>query len=487
MPKEGQKRAGRGHVDSIRKEKLMAKLLSRVATELGRSLLPVTSDVMDKARYALDSKWSEHGGSLSDLDIKAVVHSLKASIRSQSVAEHRSVALPTISSPAAQRAATPSVSDQPQHETPSDIKAMILHTTKKQRQLMADREWIEAAENDRLQSVVQKRKEKEHHLESMRQQKAILDHQMDEHNLRLEAERQEKLRRQREVEELIEQARAMQREEQHKAQLKANKEREFRAKQQREVELERERQRIEEHNEQVRMFMMNQEELRRQKELEQQRKLKEQQEWKKTVDDNQRKLLEKEVERERIKELDREYQRKYIEAQEKQDREREEAKKRKEARASYFQKLAGGVAALFQAKEQDQTAKIEAEYQRQLQRSLEDEQNRQRQTKQRLHTCLEVQQQQIIEKKAKEEKEREERRQYAESLRRQGEVTLAVEEAKRLAARQEAVRTKEFLATQLQLSHLKETKPLETSIARPASQAASMYSPSRFSTTLSPS
>lgn len=469
----------------IRREKLMSKLLARVASELGRLRIPVTSLVIDEARAALTVKWSEHGGSLSDSDLRTVVQSLKASQRSATAMDTRATTLPDIMQ--LNRAATPAADRRAASEAPADASALLLQTTKKQRQMLADREWIEAAQRDRVNGVEGKKQEKLHHLDVMRQQKDILDAQMEERRRQQEAERQAKLRQQQEMDEAIALARKMTRDEQLQALTKAQRERDYREKQQRELDAERERQREEEHNEQLRIVMLNQEELRRQKEAELLRKLHGKEEWKKTLEDNQRKLNEKEQEKEKIKELDRHYQRLYVEAQEKQERERSDAKRRKEERAAYFAKLASGVAQQFQAKEQDQTTKIEAEYQRQLQRAVEDEQERQRRQKQRLQQCLEVQQQQIAERKRKEEEEKNEARRYAQNLRKQAQETLAAEEARKHAARQEAMRTKDFLSTQLQLSYYKETRPLETSIARPPSVAATMYSPSRYTASATPS
>lgn len=467
--------------DTLRNEKLMSKLLSRVAAELGRLRINVTSEIIDDARSSLINKWEEHGGRLSDADVRQVVKSLKRGQgRSQSALD-----APTIPDlPPVHRAATPSLHQVTQDDTQG---VLLLHTTKKQRLMMADREWIDAAQRDRSDGIEGKQREKIHHIEVMQNQKQILDRQMEERRRQQEEARQEKARRQQEMTDTIARTKELERQEHLAALRKAQREREFREKQQLEIDAERERQRLAEHNEQVRLVAKNQDELRRQKELDQARKIREQEEWKKTVEDNQMKLAEKERERERIREIDREYQRKYVEAQEKQERERAEAKKRKESRAAYFQKLASGVAQMFMAKEQDQSSKIEAEYQAQLKRSLEDERERTRRGKMRLQQCLEMQQQQIAEKKQREADEKEELRRYAESLRMQAREATAAEDARRHAHKVEAMRTKEFLSTQLQMAHFKETRPMETSIARPASRAATMYSPSRFTSSVSPS
>jgi hypothetical protein len=469
--------------DLIRHEKLMSKLLSRIATELGRLRITVTSEIVDCARESLLSKWQEHGGSLSDADIRQVVKLLKMqSGRSQSALDAPRQPLPEL--PAVHRAVTPSVN---QAAMEGAREPLLLHTTKKQRLMMADKEWIDAASRDRTDGVEGKKREKMHHLEVMQNQKGILDRQMEERRRQQEEEQQAKARRQQEMSDIIARTKELEHQEHLAALRKAQKEREFREKQQREIDAERERQRIEEHNEQIRLVAKNQDELRRQKETDQARKIREQEEWKKTVADNQLKLAEKERERERTREIDRDYQRQYVEAQEKQERERAEAKQRKETRAAYFQKLAGGVAQLFMAKEQDLSSKIESEYQAQLQRSLEDERERSRKGKMRLQQCLETQQRQIAEKKRREAEEKEEFRRYARSLQAQAREANEAEEARKRAQKVEAVRTKEFLSTQLQMAHFKETKPLETSIARPPSAAATMYSPSRYTASVTPS
>lgn len=466
----------------IRHEKLMAKLLSRIAAELGRLRITVTSEIIDDARESLLNKWQQHGGSLSDADIRQVVKSLKTqSGRSQSAFDAPKQPLPEL--PAVHRAVTPSV----QHAAVEEREPLLLHTTKKQRLMLADKEWIDAAARDRTDGVEGKKREKMHHLEVMHNQKSILDRQMDERRRQQDEAEQAKIRRQQEMNDIIAHTKELERQENLAALRKAQKERDFREKQQREIDAERERQRIEEHNEQIRFVAKNQDELRRQKEADQNRKTREQEEWKKTVADNQLKLLEKEREREKTREIDREYQRQYVEAQEKQERERAEAKQRKETRAAYFQKLAGGVAQLFMAKEQDLSSKIESEYQAQLQRSLDDERERTRKGKMRLQQCLETQQRQISEKKLREAQEKEDLRRYARALQAQAQEANEIEQSRKRAQKIEAIRTKEFLSTQLQMAHFKETKPLETSIARPPSTAATMYSPSRYTASVSPS
>lgn len=468
--------------NGVRKEKLLLKLLNRVFNDLGRVGVEVDADTLALARACLLQKWSEHQGNMSDKDLRQVINAVASTKRSSSAMD-AAPTLPKLGAAVSQRAVTPGVNPTASVDTHHADENRSVHnsTTRRQRQMMAEQEWISAAEQDRVMGAVMKQREREMHNEAMQKQRNFLDRQLDEHRKQQEADRREKLRLQQEMDDNINQARFLQRQEQQNALKKAQRERDFREKQRLEQEAERERQRVEEHNEQVKQSMMVQDELRRQKEADLQRKLREQEEWKNTVRENQQKLMEKANEKEKIKALDREYQRIYNEAQLKQDRERQEAKERKEKRLTYFQGLASGVAALFQAKEQDQTSKINAEYERQQQKALEDERNRVRAQKSRLQNCLETQTQQIAERKQREAEEKEAARRYAAELQAQAQESFRIEDEKRRAAKIEAMRTRDFLGTQLQMAHVKETKPLETSITRPISVATTMFSPSRHS------
>ena len=471
----------------VRKEKLLLKLLNRVFNELGRMRVEVDADTLALARSSLLQKWSEHQGNMSDRDLRQVINAVAATKRSASAMDAPTT-LPKLTSATGPRAITPGVNPTTHPIDFVDGENTSAHhsTTRRQRAMMAEQEWIAAAEEDRVMGAVMKQREKEMHHEAMQKQRDYLDRQLAEHHQQQEANRREKLRLQKEMDDNINQARFLQRQEQQNALKKAQRERDFREKQRLEQESERERQRVEEHNQQVKQSMMVQDELRRQREADLQRKLREQDEWKKTVQENQEKLMEKSKEKEKIKALDREYQRIYNEAQLKQDRERQEAKDRKEKRLNYFQGLASGVAALFQAKEQDQTSKINAEYERQQQKALEDERNRARAQKMRLQNCLETQTHQIAERKQREAAEKEASRRYAAELQAQAQESFRIEDEKRKAAKIEAMRTRDFLGTQLQMAHVKETKPLETSITRPISVATTMFSPSRHTASATP-
>ena len=89
-------------------------------------------------------------------------------------------------------------------------------------------------------------------------------------------------------------------------------------------------------------------------------------------------------------------------------------------------------------------------------------------------------------KKTEEEREREASRKLAEAMREQERIAREQEDLRKQAAKSEAARLNEFLNTQLQLLHCKETKPLETSITRPLSRAKTMFSPTRYRPSPSP-
>lgn len=344
--------------------------------------------------------------------------------------------------------------------------------------MMADAEWIQAADEDRKAAVEGKFNDRLQHKNHVHQQKSVLDAQLDEHRKQQEEARQTKLRLLNESNSQIEEHRRLIQRERQTQHEKAERERAIRENQQRENEEARMRQKQEELDSQLRQQLLVQEELRKQREREAERKRKEKEEWTKVLDENKEKLREKERQKDLMREEDLRYQRMYAESVEKQERERAEAIQRKEERAKYFGGLAQGVAQLFLQKEQDQSSKIEAVYQEQLRRSLQDENNRKVALKDRQRECLRVQTEQIAERKRLDEIAKNEEKILAQELKRQSEEAARVEEAKKRAQREEARRVEGFLSTQLQMAHFKETRPVETSIARPPSVAASMFSPS---------
>ena len=88
--------------------------------------------------------------------------------------------------------------------------------------------------------------------------------------------------------------------------------------------------------------------------------------------------------------------------------------------------------------------------------------------------------QQQYEKNELKRQEREAARLAAEAMTAQAQEAARQEAPRKSAAKGEAARLKEFLTTQVQLQHFRETRPLETSITRPESRAATMFSPSRY-------
>jgi len=178
--------------------------------------------------------------------------------------------------------------------------------------------------------------------------------------------------------------------------------------------------------------------------------------------------------------------RQYAENLEKQDRARAEQWARKQARAQAIGQLAQIVAGHHMKKEMDLNSKIEAEFNEQTRRSIEDEQNRKERNRQRSVDTQKTLQDQMDLKRHQEQRERDEAVRLAAAMRDQ-ELQERQEEAnRRLAARMEAKRLNDFLNTQLQLQHHRETKPVETSITRPQSCAKKMLSPTRYRPTPSP-
>lgn len=484
------KGAPRGGSEAVRKDKLMSKLLLRVVDILKSRGEEPASDILDAARKELDARWQEHHGTgMPEKELRAIVANLR---RAKSSLAGPAPAAPDIQRPTSTvlpDAAPPQKPDKESKEAPEDastsqapsrMKELLMSTTHRQRQMMADAEWIRAAEEDRVGGMVRKKEERQNRSNAMNKQKDLLDQQRAEHDRQKEEDRQHRLRMQREMDEHIEEHRRLTFQERQEAFDKSTKEKRFREDQQKQLDQQREKQRQDEHEQQVREYMMAKQELQRQRDLEMERKREEKSEWRRMLQDNQERLREKAAQKEREREIDRNFQKQAADSMDRQERERAEAKARKQARAEHFKKLADGVATMFERKQQDLGSKIEAEYQEQLRREQQDERDRRQRNKQRTQETQEMLRQQCAEKKRQEEKERDEARAFAQYIRDQQKEAQHQEECRRQAARAEAQRMKEFLNTQLQLNHFKETKPLETSITRPESRARTMFSPSRY-------
>lgn len=466
----------------------MAKLLVRIAKEIEKQGVKITPPVMDDAQRALEEFWSIHGGSLSEKELMKIVFE----VSSKPNVEKRSFsALEAPRKAQSFEAATSKVEELPKNDsrtdssvgeevTPQNLRNLLMSTTRKQRQMMAESDWIQAAEQDRRDGIEKKKLEKLDHLKAVGTQKTVLDMQLREHERRKEEERLERLRIQNEVSEGIRHHQELTRKEREDAHLKSTKEKMFRELQQRQTDQLREAQRLEELREQARQTELAQQELILAKENERKKKLQEKAEWEKVLEDNRKKLDEKRYLKEVQKESDRQFQRDANAQMEKQERERAEAKAKKEARSAVFESLATVVAKQMMGKQQDFSSKIEAEFQEQLRRSVEDEQNRKCRLKSMNRETQEVLNSQIAEKKRRDEEAREQDRRLAEELKEQARISFEKDECRRLAAKAEAQRMKDFLSTQLQLQHFRETKPLETSITRPLSRAKTMLSPSRY-------
>jgi len=362
---------------------------------------------------------------------------------------------------------------------PEDHSVLIANTSKKQRKILADREWSQQVEEDRINGRLMTIKEKEDRFQRMMDQRKTLDQQKEEMDAyRAEQARLRELSK-KQMDDHIANTQFLTRKEKEDAHQKALDDKRFRERQQRETDEARMLQREKDRQDQLRQTMMFQEEERKQRDAERQAKRDKQMEWKRNLEDNERKLQEKISNKEAEKEEDREYQRKYAENQERLEKEREESYARKAERQHRFEKLADVVAQKFEAKEQNMSSKIEGEYQRQLDQNLKDERDRKMREKSRTKDCLNFQQQQLAEKRRQEEADKEEGRRIAEKVRQEIEDHKKQELAQKIASRQEAARMRQFLDTQLQMAHYKETQQPETSIMRPPEVASNMYSTAR--------
>lgn len=468
----------------------MAKLLDHITARLREVTgTPPSASTMESARQLLIDRWNA-SGTLSSADVNAVVKALQPTnsgttkaVEAAGLGEANAQPLrPSASS------TTPSLAQAARGgPTPAlSPLSLLQNTSKRQRRILADDEWARAAEEDRVAAAVGRKTDHTKHLEHVGFQKKLLDHQLAERDAEKEAERRRKRQMQDDMTKLIEDNREATRREAQEAHDKAAKEKEFRARQQRELDEAREQQRIEEHNEQVRQALLAEQELQRLRDLDLKRKNEERAEWYRLLQLNQQRMEEKKHTKEKEREEGRMYMKLYADNLDRLDRERAEQKATKEARAAVFRRLAEGVASCHQKKEQDMDSRIEAEFQEQLSKTLADEAFRRDRNKRREVETHRVLEQQMALKKTEEEREREASRKLAEAMREQERIAREQEDLRKQAAKSEAARLNEFLNTQLQLLHCKETKPLETSITRPLSRAKTMFSPTRYRPSPSP-
>lgn len=263
--------------------------------------------------------------------------------------------------------------------------------------------------------------------------------------------------------------------EQQDARNKALEERRIREKQHQEASEARERARQAEYDEQMRRLMIINEQQRAQKEADLDSKRRKQAEWRDVLHQNEERTRDKIIQKENEKAEDREYQRKYKENQERLEAERQAFYARKDARQKHYLNLADRVAQQYNAKDKGHLDKIQSEYDAQLRNELEDEANRKRLNKQRMTDCLNYQQSQIAEKNRQEEQRKADERRQAEEMRQQILDNQRQEQARKMAQHQEHLRMRQFLNTQLQMAHYKETQEPETSIMRPPHVAANMF------------
>jgi hypothetical protein len=454
---------------------LMPKLLERAVQEARRHGVVVDADFVDHARTTILRKLES--GNIADRDFSEIVRS--SGVRRADTADLPQAPAEKRRNDVAQPAA---VNDFLSSQTPEpSASQLLLNTTKRQRQLLADHKWIQQAEDDRDAAAVRRVQERQGRWDHHKQQRSALDTQLDEHNLQHAAEMAARRKAQDDMTQAVSDAREEMRKERETAFQKAQREKAFRERQVKENEDARERQRVQEHNDQIRHMMLIQQEVQRQRDEEAAARSRQKSEWQKVLRENDTRLAEKAHARERQLAEDREFQRNYAENLDRQERERAEARARKEARAATFQQMANVVAQMHAKKVQNVDDKIQNEFEEQQRRSMEDERQRRLRAKQRIMETHVVLDQQQHEKNELKRQEREAARQAADAMAAQAQEAARQEAARKHAAKLEAARLKEFLTTQLQLQHFRETRPLETSIARPESRATTMFSPSRYS------
>ena len=356
-----------------------------------------------------------------------------------------------------------------------DASSLIVNTTKRQRKILADREWARAAEEDRINSRVMAVKEREDQARAMAEQRAKLDEQRGELEARREEERRMREAQKQQMTDHIALHKQLTLKEQQEARDKAIAEKKVREQQHREASEARERGRQQDYDDQMRRLAIINEQQRAQREADISAKVRKQQEWRSVMQQNEERTRDKALRKEHERAEDREYQRKYKENQDRLEAERAALYARKDAKQRQHLALADRVAEQFNAKEQSHLDKIHTEYEAQMRNDQEDEANRKRINKQKMQECLNFQQQQIAEKRRQEEERKADERRQAEEVRQQILENQRQEQAKKMMQHQEQLRMRQFLNTQLQMAHFKETQEPETSIMRPPHAAVNMF------------
>eukprot|EP00742_Colponemidia_sp_Colp-10_P014985 GILJ01017077.1.p1 GENE.GILJ01017077.1~~GILJ01017077.1.p1 ORF type:complete len:507 (+),score=120.88 GILJ01017077.1:26-1522(+) len=365
----------------------------------------------------------------------------------------------------------------------ADLSSLIVNTSKRQRKILAEREWSKMAESDRINAKVMDLKEREDHINLMAKQRDKLDGQKRELDQKREEERQMRERQKQQMNDHISMHKQLSLKEQQDARNKALEERRIREHQHQEASEARERTRQQEYDDQMRRLMIINEQQRAQKEADLNMKKKKQSEWRDVLHQNEDRTRDKLLQKENTKAEDRDYQRKYKENQERLEAERAAFYARKDARQKHYLDLADRVAEQFNSKDKGHLDKIQSEYDAQLKNEQEDEANRKRTNKQRMADCLNYQQVQIAEKNRQEEQRKADERRQAEEMRQQILDNQRQEHARKMAQHQEQLRMRQFLNTQLQMAHYKETQEPETSIMRPPHVAATMFNTANIRST----
>jgi hypothetical protein len=424
---------------------------------------------------------------LNNRDVATVVSKLNSRAKSSMEVRPR----PSEQIAAQLRADTPDEQPMMPAAAPASVpltrETPLLHnTSRRQRQLIGDRQWIKMVDDDRVAGAQGRLQERQDHHSLLMSQRRAFDMQRDEHRAEAERERQRRVQAQLDMDNTIANNRAAAAKEKADAYAKAMREKQFRESQATELEHRREQTRTNEHNDQVRHMMMVRNELERQRQDDADRKLRQKSEWRQVQLDNQSNLDLKARQSDAARELDRAFQKAYSDSLDKQESDRQQAHDDFEARAHLKQVMARKTASLHMKKEQNHDAKIEGEYQEQLQRALDTENLRKKNFKDRISDTHRVLDRQVAGKKQQDERDAADARALKEAMGQQA-VEMRRQEANRKgAARAEAQRTMTFLNTQLQMQHFKETQAPETSITRPESRGHTMYSPSRYTPSLKP-
>jgi hypothetical protein len=464
-----------------RRAALVEKLLLQVESRLRIRGVAPTQALLDEAAAQLRSEW-DATGTLQERSVADVTRRVAQKSLSQRATPvvgnvapfsgpDAGAQAPLIAVQARAAASTPKVTELPPIVTPE----LVQNTSKRQRQILRDREWFEAAENDRRMGIAGRIQDRTSRVDAMSAQRRRLDEQLDEERRNKEAAAQERLRQRDAMTAAIEQEREHRRQEQEADRQRARAEGEFRMRQQRDAIQRRQDERNADRADQLRSCMLIQQEQEQARLAEREARTQQRADWERAQRENARDQEQRKARKDREREEDRDFQRRHAESLEQQDQQRAAVAQKKAERREALLKMADAVASQVHERESRWNDKVDSEWKSQMEADRDEMRQRKLDNRSKaIDTQNQVAEQQRQQAEAKRRQAEEDRR-IADAMREQERLEREHKLQQKRDALEGGKKFREFLDSQVQLAHFKETQQPETSIMRPPHIAATMY------------